>query len=272
MKRAVLYVRVSTTEQALGHSLDAQETKLLSYCKHNNIEVVKLYRDEFSAKEGFNRPNYNLFLSDLKEKKIKNVDYFIVTNFSRFSRNLTDALNQKRFLLSKKIELLAIEQPTSDYIPEDLLLQTIYLALPQIEIERLSIRTKDGIKAAKQKGCFVSKAPFGLKRKWYGDEFQSKKLAGLEKKYPECEIVEEIFRLFAQNKLNAQEVRVLINSKYNIKFSRNHIYNILRNKTYCGLFDKLDENGEIVVCESTFVEPIISKDAFFLSNLFLVPS
>jgi site-specific DNA recombinase len=102
MKRAVLYVRVSTTEQAQGHSLEAQESKLLSYCKHNNIEIVKLYKDEFSAKDGFNRPKYNLFLSDLKEKKIKNVDYFIVTNFSRFSRNLTDALNQKKIFIVKK--------------------------------------------------------------------------------------------------------------------------------------------------------------------------
>jgi hypothetical protein len=57
------------------------------------------------------------------------------------------------------------------------------------------------MKAAKQKGCFVSKPPFGFKRKWFGGEFQLKKLAGLEKKYPECEIVEEIFRLFSENKL-----------------------------------------------------------------------
>jgi DNA invertase Pin-like site-specific DNA recombinase len=43
MKNVILYVRVSTDEQASkGYSLRDQEQKLVNYCKLNNLQL-KLY-------------------------------------------------------------------------------------------------------------------------------------------------------------------------------------------------------------------------------------
>ena len=46
MKKAALYVRVSTQEQKLhGMSVDTQITALEAYCKANNLAVYKIYND-----------------------------------------------------------------------------------------------------------------------------------------------------------------------------------------------------------------------------------
>ena len=68
MKRAAIMCRVSSDEQAKGYSLDIQYEQLVNYCKRNNIEIVKEYREDHSAKN-FNRPEYQKFLSFLKKNK-----------------------------------------------------------------------------------------------------------------------------------------------------------------------------------------------------------
>ena len=68
MNNAVLYARVSTDEQAdKGFSLRDQEEKLKSYCKINNIEIVGIYREDYSAKT-FNRPEFKKLMQFAKKK------------------------------------------------------------------------------------------------------------------------------------------------------------------------------------------------------------
>lgn len=51
MKTAVLYVRVSTDEQAQkGYSLKNQIDQLTQHCKINNITVLQIIREDHSAK------------------------------------------------------------------------------------------------------------------------------------------------------------------------------------------------------------------------------
>ncbi|WLR54320.1 recombinase family protein [Mesobacillus subterraneus] len=56
--KVAIYIRVSTDEQAKhGYSIAAQEERLIAYCKSQDWEVVKIYKDEgFSAKD-LERPN-----------------------------------------------------------------------------------------------------------------------------------------------------------------------------------------------------------------------
>ena len=47
IKRAALYIRVSTDEQAReGYSLEAQKENLIKYAKENNYTIVDIYADE----------------------------------------------------------------------------------------------------------------------------------------------------------------------------------------------------------------------------------
>jgi site-specific DNA recombinase len=68
-KRAILYVRVSTDEQAdKGFSLQHQEERLRTYCQLQGIEIVGFYREDHSAKS-FERPEFNKLLARLKKEK-----------------------------------------------------------------------------------------------------------------------------------------------------------------------------------------------------------
>ena len=50
MKKAILYCRVSSDEQAKGGSLKYQADALKRFCESNGIEVVDIYREDYSAK------------------------------------------------------------------------------------------------------------------------------------------------------------------------------------------------------------------------------
>lgn len=66
-----------------------------------------------------------------------------------------------RKLSSIGIEVNSIEQPLDLSIPDNKVMLAMYLILPEVENDKISQRTKDGMRRAKKEGCFMGKAPFG---------------------------------------------------------------------------------------------------------------
>ena len=129
MKTAVIMARVSSEEQALGYSLGVQEESLTRYCEKNNIQIVQKYREDHSAKD-FNRPEFKTFLNYARKNKGK-IDYFLITSWDRFSRNITDAFLMIRTLKNLGITVQAIEQQTDMSIPENKAMLALFLAIPE---------------------------------------------------------------------------------------------------------------------------------------------
>lgn len=79
MKKADLYVRVSTDEQAdKGYSIRSQEEVLRKYCGIQNITVGKVIYEDYSAKT-FNRPAWTEMLNKFRKEKGKSVDLLLFT-------------------------------------------------------------------------------------------------------------------------------------------------------------------------------------------------
>ena len=162
-KTALLYIRVSTDEQAeKGYSLPAQQTTLEKYCKSNNIEVMKIFQDDYSAWESFERPGYNQLHQYLAINRNK-IDYLFFTQWSRFSRNITSSFNEIKKLQALSVEPNAVEQLVDFTIPENQYMLAMYLVAPQVENDRLSIRTKVGMRQAVKEGRWLWQAPKGYK-------------------------------------------------------------------------------------------------------------
>ena len=90
IKRAALYARVSTEEQAMhGVSLDAQKERLTQYAKENELSIVDLYVDEgISARKRYTaRPAFMRMLEDVKSGRI---DIIIFIKLDRWFRNVAD--------------------------------------------------------------------------------------------------------------------------------------------------------------------------------------
>jgi len=122
---------VSTDEQAeRGHSLAYQEEKLMKYCELKNIEVVKLFKDDHSAKT-FDRPEFAKLLEYIKKNK-KEADLLLFIKWDRFSRNTGDAYYMINVLNRLGIEPQAIEQPLDLNVPENKIMLAFYLAAPEV--------------------------------------------------------------------------------------------------------------------------------------------
>ncbi len=164
MKRAILYIRVSTDEQAeRGYSLRDQEERLKAHASINGIEVKAIFREDHSAKN-FNRPAFNKLLAFAKSNK-RNIDLLLFIKWDRFSRNATEAYEVLKKFNQLGIEPQAIEQPLDLEIPENKLMLALYLSAPEVENDRRSMNTINGIRRAKKEGRWICRAPKGYSNK-----------------------------------------------------------------------------------------------------------
>ena len=109
MKRAGLYIRVSTEEQALhGHSIKAQTDKLKSYCKAMGYDIAKLYIDQgVSGGIPLNKRKAGQDLAnDINKNKI---DTIIAYSLSRLFRDVVDGLTNIRLWDKKGISVVLMD-------------------------------------------------------------------------------------------------------------------------------------------------------------------
>ena len=164
MKKAIIYIRVSTDEQAdKGYSLRHQEEFLKKYCEFNHIEALEVVKEDFSAKT-FNRPAFTQLLNKLKSRKLR-ADFLVFTKWDRFSRNAPDAYAMISTLNKIGIEPQAIEQPLDLCIPENKIMLAFYLSAPEVENDRRALNTLVGMRRARKEGRWISSAPKGYDNK-----------------------------------------------------------------------------------------------------------
>jgi site-specific DNA recombinase len=253
IKNVVLYVRVSTDEQKeKGYSLPAQEKKLTDYCKQKGYNILETFSEDYSAWKGFDRPAYNELKKYVTKNK-KEVDAIFVTQWSRFSRDTASSYKELDELKQLGIEANAIEQHIDFSIPENQYLLGFYLVAPQVENDRLSLRTKDGMKQALRQGRWLWKAPYG-----YYNEKVSKLIIPTEK---ESQGVQFIFSTFQTGKYTMEEVRrMAIEAGYPLQ--KQSFINLLNNPLYAGLIPEKDNKGNIIAIHKGIHQPLISEQTF----------
>lgn len=253
-KRAIIYIRVSTDEQAdKGFSLQHQEERLRQYCALQNIQVVGFFREDYSAKT-FERPEFQRLLNVIKkEKKLANLLLFL--KWDRFSRNAGDAYGMINTLNKLGVEPQAIEQPLDLNIPENKIMLAFYLAAPEVENDRRALNTVAGMRRAKKEGRWVGSAPIGYKNA--RDERNNPIVIQSDK----APIVKWIFEELSKGVSSAEVVR-LEAMKKGLGCARGNYYVLIKNPFYCGkvLIPAYKDEPEIVV--KGIHEPIISEDLF----------
>ena len=224
MEKVVIMARVSSDEQAKGYSLDVQNEALVNYCAKHNMEIAHVIREDHSAKS-FNRPAFKEFLQLIKKKK-KSYDKLLFTTWDRFSRNATEAFAMIAKLKEKGIECIAIEQPIDLSIPENKLILSVYITLPEIDNDRRSIKVKGGMRGALKAGRWNRKAPIGYTNS--RDE-QNKPLIVPNK---DAKVIMQAFTLASQGFSQAEILKKVNKRKRTI--SKSNLPLILRNPVYAG--------------------------------------
>ena len=147
MKKAILYIRVSTDEQEdKGYSQRDQHETLQRYCEQNSIAILKVIFEDHSAKT-FNRPEWSRMLSDLRRTKSR-PDAVLFTKWDRFSRNVSESYQTIGVLAKIGVQPISIEQPLDMTNPESKMMLAIYLAAGEVDNDRRALNVFYGIRRA----------------------------------------------------------------------------------------------------------------------------
>lgn len=142
------YVRVSTYNQ----NIDRQYNEMIKF----GIKKDNIFIDKLSGKD-FNRPNYNVLISLLKEN-----DLIVVKSIDRLGRNYDMVISEWKHITNDlKANILVLDMPLLDTrdngnkligkLISDIVLQILSFVA---ENERIQIKERqaEGIKIAKEKG------------------------------------------------------------------------------------------------------------------------
>ena len=147
MSKMYAYCRVSTKEQNLDRQLEAM--------KKFGVEEGNIFCEKKSGKD-FDRPVYRKLIRTLKKG-----DVLVIKSIDRLGRSYEDVQEQWRFLTkTREVYIVVLDMPLLDTRQDrtlvgimiaDLVLQILaYVA--ETEREFLRQRTREGMRAAKEKG------------------------------------------------------------------------------------------------------------------------
>lgn len=156
-----IYQRISTEKQ----SLVRQEGALEDYCKQNNIVVPEenIYSDIITGKT-IKRENYQ----KMKTLLVKG-DVIIMLDLDRLGRNWDLIKKEWKELTDMGVYIIIVNCPLINVLPSEngdvsidkRLLQemmfTLLCYISQKEVEKISNRTKEALKAKKEQGVVLGK-------------------------------------------------------------------------------------------------------------------
>ena len=258
MKSAILYCRVSTKEQKeKGYSLRDQELRLKEFCRIKNINVIKVFIEDYSAKN-FDRPEFIKLYNYIKSNKNK-VDELLFIKWDRFSRNTSDSYSMINNFMKLGVIVNAVEQPIDLSIPESKIMLAFYLASPEVDNDRRSINTRNGMRQAMKEGYWQGSPPKGY-------SYTGTKPKNLLIPNDDAPFIKKAFELVSLNADPVDKIRVLLN-KEGAKFKKSGFYNLLQNIAYTGQIFIKEFGAEKSQLVSGLHEPIISIDLYKKTQL-----
>lgn len=184
--KAVIYVRVSTTEQYLdGFSLPAQTSLLKAYAETYGHTIVGIYDDPgISGKNIEDRPGLLKLLADAQQGKFELV---LIWKLSRLSRSLLDLLNVTDLLKKHNVSLVSHSEHFDTSTPIGKMLLQLLGSIAEFERNTLIENVRMGMNQRFISGLSKSSIPFG-----YIHTEDKKITTDVEK----AALVKEIFRRF----------------------------------------------------------------------------
>ncbi len=255
--KAILYIRVSTDEQAdKGYSQRNQDEVLHKYCAVKAIGVYEVIYEDHSAKT-FNRPQWTKMLNGLKRAKGKHlVDLILFTKWDRFSRNTADAYQMIGTLRKLGTEPQAIEQPLDLSVPENKMMLAFYLAVPEVENDRRALNIFHGMRRAKKEGRWVATAPLGYINRSTEDGRKY-----IRPDEPQADLLRFAVKEIATGKYATDQVWKMARQK-GLRCGRKQFWNVVRNPVYCGKIMVQAFKDETLQLVDGQHEPIITEALF----------
>ena len=160
MKRAVIYARVSSEEQARrGLSIPEQVDCCRRYARDHDLDVVGQYVDEAESGMTDERPQFQRMIAAGCAGEYA---HLICHKGDRFARDRVDAAVYKRDLRRRGIVLHFVTEPIVDG-PDGALLEALTEAIADRFSHNLSAEVRKGLAAKRKRGDPHGTAPYGYR-------------------------------------------------------------------------------------------------------------
>lgn len=232
-KGAVTYSRVSSEGQIDGFSLDVQVRETRKAAEKLGCTVMRSFVEEGVSGTLEDRPALTEMLA-FCAKHMGEVRYVIVKDIDRFSRETLVHQVLRGKLKELGVTLYSINQPSiADEGPHARFMENIFSSVAQLERDQIVQRCMSGTKEAVLNGAWTCRAPYGYEHTKTSDGTSTLKIHA-----ERAEVVRKIFQLYAEGMMItdiADKLRALgYSSMSERKFSKQTIFNMLRNPTFIG--------------------------------------
>lgn len=265
-RRAVIYIRYSSPNQAGGYSIEYQLEQAHAYAEKHGYTVVAEYIDKAkTAKETAGRDSLEEMLNDADKDLY---DTIIVFSFNRAFRNTLDALSTHKMLMDEYgIALLSCIEHVDMTNPHGMFAATNLFAMHQLSSEITAEHVKAAMYYAVQKGYYMGGfVPYGYTTIGTGEFAKGRE----RKKYAPCPIyapvVREVFDLYISGIGTPTIARMLydkgIRARNGKAIAECSIRKMIANKQYIGIWTFEFEGYEPITTHGV-MPSIIDEETFY---------
>jgi site-specific DNA recombinase len=249
VRRAALYIRVSTLEQAQeGYSVGEQRERLIAYCKAQDWLIADIYVDGGYTGSNLNRPGIQKLMSETEK-----FDVVLVYKLDRLSRSQRDTLYLiEEIFRPNKVDFVSMQESFDTSSPFGKAMIGLLAVFAQLEREQIKERTWMGRVARAKTGLHHGGGNIPI-----GYDYEDGKL--IVNPY-EAEQVRKIYEWYLSGASLKAITDKLQDAGYTNKYSSynswSSVRNILENETYIGRL----HFGDVVVDHAH--EAIITEEQF----------
>jgi site-specific DNA recombinase len=249
VRRAALYIRVSTLEQAQeGYSVGEQRERLIAYCKAQDWLIADIYVDGGYTGSNLNRPGIQKLMSETEK-----FDVVLVYKLDRLSRSQRDTLYLiEEIFRPNKVDFVSMQESFDTSSPFGKAMIGLLAVFAQLEREQIKERTWMGRVARAKTGLHHGGGNIPI-----GYDYEDGKL--IVNPY-EAEQVRKIYEWYLSGSSLKAITDKLQDAGYTNKYSSynswSSVRNILENETYIGRL----HFGDVVVDHAH--EAIITEEQF----------
>ena len=158
-KTAIIYVRVSTTDQAInGVSLDAQQAKAAAWAQLHDAEVLAVYSDVQSGSKAGNREGLQAAL----DHACRTGAALVVYSLSRLARSTRDAIEIAERLNKAGSDLVSLSEQIDTTSAAGRMVFRMLSVLAEFERDQIAERTRAALAHKKAAGQRVGTVPYGF--------------------------------------------------------------------------------------------------------------
>lgn len=244
MKRAAIYLRVSTDQQ----NYDRQKKELLDYCNNHQLDVKYIFEEKESGRKD-DRPEFK----KLCELTSDDIQVVVVWEISRLSRKAYMIMKVAEDFAQKGISIYALKENlmtldnNGNWDKYARLVVSVLANFAQDELETLKERVMSGKKNKILSGemDYTFKPPYGYRR-------VNGKLVVNEE---EAEQIRKMFDLFVDGHKSTRHIAI------SYGWTQNRVSYTLKNPVYMGEVKYKYEPSTIL-----HVPAIISKELFYITQ------